>query len=64
VSLQPKPAIESTTYFFSARELARLSVYREAILAHFYTDQCEALDIGDVAESAQLLDSPVWGVGA
>jgi hypothetical protein len=57
VSLQPTPAIESTTYFFTSRELARLSVYREAVLAHFYTDQCEPLDISNAAGAAELLDS-------
>jgi hypothetical protein len=35
------PQIESSTYFFNPRELARLAAYRAAILAHFYTDQCE-----------------------
>jgi hypothetical protein len=40
---QPTPQPEPTkTYIFDARELARLAVYRAAIVAGFYTDQCEA----------------------
>jgi hypothetical protein len=38
------PAVQSeaTTYTFSDRELERLAVYRAAVAASFYTDQCEA----------------------
>jgi hypothetical protein len=57
VSLQPTPQIESTSYFFNARELARLSVYRAAVNARFYTDQCEPLSIGYGTEATRLLDS-------
>lgn len=40
--LQPEAAVEpeSETYIFSARELSRLAVYRAAIVAGFYTDEC------------------------
>ena len=32
---------ESSAYTFNARELARLAVYRAAVAARFYTDQCD-----------------------
>jgi hypothetical protein len=35
---------ETGTYAFSPRELQRLAVYRAAVVAHFYTDQCDAID--------------------
>jgi hypothetical protein len=38
---QSLPATESKPYFFNSRELARLAVYRAAVVARFYTDQCE-----------------------
>ena len=44
----PQPATQidnSSTYFFNARELARLAVYRAAVVARFYTDQCEPSNI-------------------
>jgi len=47
----------STTYIFSARELARLAVYRAAVVARFYTDQCEKPSIRLEIESRRLLDS-------
>jgi hypothetical protein len=31
---------ESQTYFFTRRELERLTAYRAAVAASFYTDQC------------------------
>jgi hypothetical protein len=37
---QPTLQNQSTTYFFNTRELARLAVYRAAVVARFYTDQC------------------------
>jgi hypothetical protein len=48
---------ESSTYFFNPRELARLAVYRAAIMARFYTDQCEAVSIRASVEAAGLLES-------
>ncbi len=39
---QSSSSIDPGTYTFSPRELQRLAVYRAAIVAHFYTDQCEA----------------------
>jgi hypothetical protein len=43
VTPQSAPELESTTYFFNGRELARLAVYRAAIRARFYNDQCEPI---------------------
>ena len=47
----------STIYIFSARELARLAVYRAAVVARFYTDQCEKPSVRLEIESRRLLDS-------
>ena len=41
MSVQPAQQLEPTGYFFNARELARLAVYRAAVVARFYNDQCE-----------------------
>ena len=38
---QAAPQPEPKTYIFDPRELARLAVYRAAVVAGFYTDQCE-----------------------
>jgi hypothetical protein len=57
VNQQPALTRESTTYFFNSRELARLSIYRAAVIARFYTDQCEPLSIRYGHDVAQLLDS-------
>ena len=46
-----------STYIFSARELARLTVYRAAVVARFYTDQCEQPSVRTEIESLRLLDS-------
>jgi hypothetical protein len=35
------PDLESSTYFFSGRELARLAVYRAAVRARFYNDDLQ-----------------------
>jgi hypothetical protein len=59
VSAQPVPVLESASYFFTSRELARLSVYRAAVIARFYTDQCEPLSIRYGPDASRLLDS-VW----
>jgi hypothetical protein len=32
---------ESQTHFFTRRELERLTAYRSAVAARFYTDHCE-----------------------
>jgi hypothetical protein len=48
---------ESNTYFFNPRELARLAVYRAAIIARFYTDQCESVSIRHGADAVRLLES-------
>jgi hypothetical protein len=32
---------ESQTYFFTRREVERLTAYRSAVAARFYTDHCE-----------------------
>ena len=58
MSLQPTPTpVETTSYFFNARELARLSVYRAAVVARFYTDQCEQPSQRYGQDAARLLDS-------
>jgi len=59
VTLQPGPStpIETTSYFFTARELARLSVYRAAVVARFYTDQCEPLHHRYGLDAKRLMDS-------
>jgi len=41
---QTQTSIESGTYPFSPRELQRLAVYRAAVVAHFYNDQCDPID--------------------
>jgi len=48
---------ESITYFFNHRELARLSVYRAAIIARFYTDQCETASLRFGNDAVRLLES-------
>jgi len=57
VSSQPVPTTETTCYFFNARELARLSVYRAAVVARFYTDQCETRSSRNGGDVSRLLDS-------
>jgi hypothetical protein len=46
MSLQPATHFESSPYLFNARELARLAVYRAAIVARFYTDQLDQPTLG------------------
>jgi hypothetical protein len=41
----PNTPPEPTTYIFSPRELQRLAVYRAAVVARFYNDECEGTDI-------------------
>ena len=41
MSLQSAPHFESSPYLFTARELARLAVYRAAVVARLYTDQLD-----------------------
>jgi hypothetical protein len=48
---------EPGTYFFSRRELERLAVYRAAIIARFYTDQCEPVSMRFGNEAVRLLES-------
>jgi len=47
---------DSSTYFFNARELARLAVYRAAVVARFYTDQCEPSNVRHSFDAIRLLD--------
>ncbi len=47
---------DSSTYFFNARELARLAVYRAAVVARFYTDQCEPSNVRHSLDAIRLLD--------
>jgi hypothetical protein len=44
---QAVPAIdpEAQTYIFSSRELARLAVYRAAIVAGFYNDELDRSEL-------------------
>jgi hypothetical protein len=57
VNLQSASNIDSSTYFFNPRELARLAVYRAAIMARFYTDQCEPLSLPRSSDTVRLLES-------
>jgi hypothetical protein len=56
VTPQPANQIENATYFFNGRELARLAVYRAAVRARFYTDQCEPTSPHKDVESIRLVD--------
>lgn len=54
--MQALPPYESSTYAFSARELERLSIYRAAVEAEFYTDRCDPLNmVPEVSESVWRL---------
>jgi hypothetical protein len=44
-------SIEPGTYSFTPGELQRLAVYRAAVVAHFYTDQCDAVDPSEWARA-------------
>ena len=57
--MNPQPAtnVEPGPYFFNPRELARLAVYRAAIMARFYTDQCEPLSLQRSGDAVRLLES-------
>jgi hypothetical protein len=57
VNQQSVNQLESSGYFFNPRELARLAVYRAAIIARFYTDQCEPLSKQLSADASRLLES-------
>jgi hypothetical protein len=57
VNLQSPNQLEANAYFFNPRELARLAVYRAAIIARFYTDQCEPLSIQLGTDAVRLLES-------
>jgi hypothetical protein len=54
------PSAEPGTYTFSPRELQRLAVYRAAVVAHFYTDQCETVAPAEWAHTrdATLVPGP------
>jgi hypothetical protein len=50
--MPPTPSsTTSAAYPFSPRELQRLAVYRAAVVARFYTDQCDAIDAAEWARS-------------
>ena len=57
MNLQPLPPIDSSAYEFNARELARLSVYRAAVVARFYTDQCEPTSVRHGLDARRLLEA-------
>ncbi len=46
-----RSSIEPGTYTFTPRELQRLAVYRAAVAARFYTDQCDAVDPAEWART-------------
>ena len=35
------PDTDASPYLFNAQQLARLAVYRAAVIAHFYTDEVD-----------------------
>ncbi|MBV9897868.1 MAG: hypothetical protein JO020_27235 [Chloroflexi bacterium] len=41
---QTSPSPEPPTYLFSPRELQRLAAYRAAVVARFYTDECDTAE--------------------
>jgi hypothetical protein len=57
MSLQPATHFDSSPYLFTARELARLAVYRAAIVARFYTDQLET-PAPHASDISRLLQTP------
>ena len=57
-------SLEQGTYTFSPRELQRLAAYRAAVVAHFYTDQCDATDTGEWARSCDTVLTTVTEQGA
>jgi len=55
-----RSSIDPGAYTFTPRELQRLAVYRAAVVAHFYTDQCDAIDPIEWARSyAQVLSTRI-----
>jgi len=54
VTPQANPPAESETYAFSPRELQRLAAYRAAVIARFYTDECEAPEAGPRGSTKRL----------
>ena len=54
---QTSTQIDTSTYFFNARELARLAVYRAAVIARFYNDQCEPSNVRHSLDAIRLLNS-------
>ena len=51
----PTPSPEPTTYIFSPRELQRLAVYRAAVVARFYNDECDGVDIAPRTSVTSLM---------
>jgi hypothetical protein len=47
--------IEPGTFTFTPRELQRLAIYRAAVVAHFYTDQCDAVDPAEWARAYDMV---------
>jgi hypothetical protein len=41
---QTSPSPETQAYIFSPRELQRLAAYRAAVVARFYTDECDTAE--------------------
>jgi hypothetical protein len=42
---------EASTYAFSPRELQRLAVYRAAVVARFYNEQCDSINAAEWAHA-------------
>jgi hypothetical protein len=57
MSLQPTVHNQSSTYFFNPQELARLAVYRAAVVARFYTDQCDLASMRNGIDAVGLFDA-------
>jgi hypothetical protein len=57
MTVQPVPEVEPSPYYFNARELARLAIYRAAVVARFYNDQCESPSLRTSAAATRLLKS-------
>ncbi|HEV7662276.1 MAG TPA: hypothetical protein VGQ62_01980 [Chloroflexota bacterium] len=56
MNAQPTLRNQSSTYFFNGRELARLAIYRAAVVARFYTDQCDPTPIRSDIDAVRLLN--------
>jgi hypothetical protein len=51
------PIEASSPYLFNARELARLAVYRAAVVARFYTDEVDQPEIRRQAPTLRHIEA-------